>query len=154
LSKSYSKKILAIGAFIASVVAIFYWGHHLTKSENEFQLKISKKDYFLLTLSSEIDNINANLPIQLDQNTVLNSVSIKKDTIIFNHSIKSTAITPLTSAFINNNLVSRLTHQVCFDETKNIFLQHGVSISMDYFDPYQVLIFKFVVTSLDCDNLK
>ena len=148
------KIILTLGTFIASIAAIFYWEYRLSKAENEFELEISKKDYFLLTLSSEIDNINANLPIQLDQNTFLNSVAIEKDTIIFNHSIKNTTTTPLTYDFINNNLVSRLTHQVCFDDTKNIFLRHGVSISMEYFDPYQVLIFKFVVTSLDCNNLK
>lgn len=147
------KLLLLFGVAAATLLGFFVSENFRSvspTSANSFELKLTGKEYLLLSLSSELDSINSNLPKQIDPHTILNKVSIEGDTVINNHTIIGTSVSELTPESITKTLIPRLVRQICSDETKREFLDSDIDMSMDYYDQDQVLIFKVLVTSRDC----
>lgn len=119
-------------------------------SANNFELKLSGKEYLLLSLASELESINNSLPRQLDPHTKLERLAIEDDTIISIHTITGTSANGLTSESITQTLIPQLVRQICNDVTKLDFLANDINFSMDYYDTEQELIFKALVSRADC----
>jgi hypothetical protein len=120
-------------------------------SASQFDIKLSNKEFLLLSLTSELENINANLPQQLDPNTLLNSVTIEDEVIVNTHVLTNIAEAELTLDQIKQVIIPNLIHGVCSDVAKRELLNNSINISMEYYDVDRVLIFKTLITQNDCD---
>lgn len=119
---------------------------------NNFELKLTSKEYMLLRVSSELDAINSSLPLRIDAHTVLNKVAVEGGALINSYSLDSSSINNFNIEFINHILIPKLVREVCIDTTKRELLLNGIEISMDYYDLSQILIFGFTVTNENCDQ--
>jgi hypothetical protein len=147
------KFLILFGATAVVLLGYFVSENYRTispSSANSFELKLTGKEYLLLSLSSELESINASLPRQIDPHTILNYVAIDGETIINNHTIIGTPVSGLTPESITQTLIPQLVRQICNDGTKREFLENDIHFSMDYYDPEQALIFKAVITGADC----
>ena len=121
-----------------------------SSSANSFELKLTGKEYLLLSLTSELESINASLPRQLDPHTKLEKLAIEGDTIINFHTIIGTPGSGLTPESITQIFIPQLVRQICNDKTKRDFLENNINFSMDYYDSDQELIFKTLISREDC----
>ncbi|MBN0987203.1 hypothetical protein [Amphritea pacifica] len=144
------KRIFLITCVVALLGFVVFKNYTNTNSANSFELSLSEKEFMLLSLSSELDDINSRLPINLDQNTVLNSIAIEHNTIINSHTITNVSAGELVSSEITASLVPQLVTSVCSDKSKRKFLNNGINLSMEYFDVNNILIFQVLITPSDC----
>lgn len=126
-----------------------YWAR-TPKESKSFELKLTNKEFLLLTLTSELNSINAALPKQLDAHTILTRISVENETVINKHTIVDISESDLSEELITSALIPRLVHQVCLDEQKRKFLDNDIDIIMEYYDIDEVLIFKIQVVRKDC----
>lgn len=118
---------------------------------SKFDLKLSNKEFLLLSLASELGNVNSSLPQQLDQNTLLNSVTIEDEVIVNKHTLKNIAEAELTLEHIKSSIIPSLIHGICIDEAKRELLKNAINISMEYYDVDQTLIFSTLITVQECN---
>jgi hypothetical protein len=84
------KPFVLLSVSLIALLGFFYAESYYKlqpSNDNSFDLKLSAKEYLLLSLSSELERINSSLPVKIDDNTVLASVRIEGDTIINQHTI-------------------------------------------------------------------
>ena len=148
-----NKKFILLSLCVLPILGYAISEGYLAKApvdNKSFELKLSNKEFLLLSLSSELNSINAVLPKQIDTNTVLNSISVENDTIINKHTIVDLSESQLSEELITSALIPQLVHQVCLDEQKRNFLDNDIEIVMEYFDIENVLIFKIQIGHKDC----
>ena len=149
-----NKKLAFVGACLIALLGFAILAN-LSKtnsgSASQFDLKLSKKEFLLLSLASELENINASLPQQLDPNTLLNRVTIEDEVIVNKHVLKNIANAGLTLDQIKKVIIPNLIRGVCSDVAKRELLKNSINISMEYYDVDQELIFKTLITQKECD---
>jgi hypothetical protein len=107
-------KIYAV--ILMALIAAFYFYQNKINAPKE-EVVISLRDYLLRSLISELPDINKNLPIKIDDQTSLLSVSFNNNNII--------SIYGLINFDGNINSIekfkSALSRQVCADDMKKNF---------------------------------
>jgi hypothetical protein len=148
------KVFLVLGLFCIVALGIYKYSVNLNKTTSgngDFELKLSAKEFKLLSLSAELMQINSNLPKQIDENTILNSVSITNDVVVNNFTIIRLPEN-FSQDLIRNEISPRLLSQICSDSLQRGFIDSDISLSMDYYDPSKELIFKLLITRKDCQQ--
>jgi hypothetical protein len=146
------KLFLVLGLISIATFGVYEYSVNLSKTTPEngdFELKLSAKEFKLLSLSAELVQINSNLPKQIDKNTTLNSVSIIDEVVVNNFTIINLPEN-LSLDTIKSEISPGLLSQICSDSLQRDFIDSDISLSMDYYDSSKELIFKLLITKKDC----
>jgi hypothetical protein len=146
------KEFLTLGLFSILALGIYELNANSIESPSANsgdEPKLSDKEFKLLSLSSELFQINSNLPKKIDENTILNSVSIANNVIVRNHTIIKLPKN-FSKDLITREITPRLLSQVCSDRLQRELIDSDINLSMDYYDSNKELIFKLLITSNDC----
>ena len=136
-------KIYAV--ILLALIAAFYFLQNKINAPKE-EVVISLRDYLLSSLISELPDINKNLPIKIDDQTSLLSVSFNSNNVI--------SIYELVKFDGNINAIgefkSALSKQVCSDDMKKKLLDVDVNFLNRYKNQSGDIIFDILVTKEIC----
>ncbi|MBA3924626.1 MAG: hypothetical protein H0X31_24160 [Nostocaceae cyanobacterium] len=102
---------------------------------------------FLLQAASEI---NKDLPMMVDRETMLSNVSAKNNALVFNYVIVNYSSTQINSNLLLPNISHSLTNYACSNPDTQKILNNGISIHHSYTSNDHIFIGEVKVSSSDC----
>lgn len=137
-----------VGAGLASAV-----GESLVKTGSEAiaesfsnQNKVSKQQ----ALWKAANEINKFTPLQIDQETILNTVGVEGDTLVYNYQLINYSSFQLDGQKFAYAMFTEVQNSLCSTPETKLALEQGVSFASYYFGNDSRFITKFIIHPADC----
>jgi len=141
-------KIKPISIFTAIFILLTGSTIYFVRERNQDKqvVLISVKDYILSSFLSELPEINKKLPLQIDNETTLLSITYENNKIL---SIYRLTSTDLGQEFIQR-IIPAITKQTCHDDMKRKFLDVDIDFLSRYQNPAGEVKFEVAVNKAIC----
>ncbi|QLE50373.1 hypothetical protein FD724_21235 [Nostoc sp. C057] len=110
------------------------------------QNKVSKQQALWETASE----MNKSTPIQIDQETMLNNVSVEGNGLVFNYELINYLSFQVDPKQLFHNISPVVQNSLCSTPDTKLALRKGVSFSYCYFGNDNRFIMKFIIEPADC----
>jgi hypothetical protein len=148
-------KIIKLSAIAFVFLIIFFLfntlGNNTVKKESNV-INVSVRDYLLGNLTAEIASVQNDLPLQIDNDTILVAINYKDDRVTSIYKLpKYDSRQDVNSKFIKN-LAPMLLTQACSDEDKIKLMDFGVQFLIGYQDLTGSTVFETLINKQNCAN--
>jgi len=122
-----------LGSFVGQIITQVKYGGILEKSLKQASIKLRK-----------------DLPIRIDENTVLNNITTTKNTMIYHYTINMKRES-IDLEIFKANMVRHLIKYVCNNKDMEFVFKLGGKYSYEYWDPEGLFIAKMKISSRECE---
>ena len=120
---------------------------YLSKQSGEPSINEKWDTEFLKGLSSDM---NAKLPIDIDEGTRLEKTEARLSTFIYHYTFTQDVLIDINLIKVQEEFFPSVKNQVCNDKKSLEFLGHGVTIQFKYSDRNREFVGEFMVKAIDC----